>query len=32
MVGELFQCRGSGEGEGWGFLGMWPVIELVGKE
>ena len=31
-MGESFQCRGSGKGEGWGLLGMWPGIELVGKE
>ena len=33
-MGESFQCRGSGkgEGEGEGLLGMWPGIELVGKE
>ena len=31
-MGESFQCRGSGKGEGWGLLGMWPEIELVGKE
>ena len=31
-MGESFQCRASRKGEGWGFLGMWPGIELVGKE
>ena len=31
-MGESFQCRGSRKGEGEGFLGMWPGIELVGKE
>ena len=31
-MGESFQCRGSGKGEGWGLLEMWPGIELVGKE
>ena len=31
-MGESFQCRGSGKGEGWGLFGMWPGIELVGKE
>ena len=31
-MGESFQCRGSGKGEGEGLLGMWLGIELVGKE
>ena len=31
-MGESFQCRGSGKGDGWGLLGMWPGIELVGEE
>ena len=27
-----FNAGGAGRGEGWGLLGMWPGIELVGKE